>query len=78
MEQLKKALLEHREQPYNFHEEISEILTPKDGKVCGFECTKEMLEFLQSDYRSQLIETAKRYKKALDRSKIHKGQWCLF
>lgn len=77
MESLEKILSDHEDEPYCFHNEIVEILTPVDNMICGYHCTKEMLDFLEKHGES-IITYAKRCKKKDDEMKGHENQGRLF
>jgi len=55
------------EYQYSFSNEISEILKPTNGRVCGYECTEEMREFLDQ-HADKVIAFCKRLKKKYNKN----------
>ena len=77
MKTLQEAIEANEEYHYSFTKEITEILSVVDGKICGYSCTDEMIEYLDK-HSDALITYAKRLKKKDDEVKEHEQQGRLF
>lgn len=72
-------LEDYEYEPYCFHDEITELLTLEDGRICGFEVSEQMEDFFKS-YGDAIIAFAKRCKKKHDEknNKDNENQGSLF